>query len=269
MDKAELFNRQMWEVFGERGRLAEPLLWLASIAVGIVFCKSVYDNMESSFSQIKVYRALARRQQIEWSNRGFSTAHAIVVSTIAAYLLVYSDFFSDAAPYGPVVFRSTIFSQAVLGFSIGYFIADLSMIIWCYPDLGGWVYILHHGLSIASLALALHSGYAHIYLYLVLFSEFTTPFVNLRWYLSTAGQSGSNAYLLNGILLFLTWLIFRVLLFVYFFTHIYLHFDQVRQMHDAGFYFLFIAPPLLALMNLVWFRKISLGVVKAFKKKQK
>jgi hypothetical protein len=32
-----------------------------------------------------------------------------------------------------------------------------------------------------SIAMALFSGHAHIYIYLVLFTEITTPLVNARW----------------------------------------------------------------------------------------
>lgn len=47
--------------------------------------------------------------------RIFSTAHALVSSAIAFYLLYISDLFRESAPYGPVVFRSSILSQFGLG----------------------------------------------------------------------------------------------------------------------------------------------------------
>lgn len=42
--------------------------------------------------------------------------------------------------------------------------------------------LLHHLVSMLALILAVHSGHAHLYLYIVLLSECTTPFINLRWY---------------------------------------------------------------------------------------
>lgn len=213
------------------------------------------------------YKKLSKAEKIEWDNRGFSTVHAIVVSVTAAYLLFWSDFFKDEGPYGPVVFRSSILSQVILGVSIGYFISDLAMILWVYPALGGKEYVLHHLLSMISLSLSLYSAQAHFYLYVVLFSEITTPFVNLRWYLNMAGMKNSKAYVFNGILLFFGWLFARVLLFVYFFFHIYQHYDQVKEVFAAGFYFLFIAPPSLALMNLFWFYKIAKGMLRTLSKR--
>ena len=41
--------------------------------------------------------------------------------------------------------------------------------------------LLHHGLSMYAIGLALLSGKAHMYILMVLFTEVTTPFVNLRW----------------------------------------------------------------------------------------
>lgn len=204
---------------------------------------------------------------ITTKKRGFSTAHAILVSATAAHLLCFSDFFKEGGPFGSVVFRSSIMSQVILGVSIGYFISDLAMILWFYPALGGTEYVLHHLLSIISISLSLYSGHAHFYIYVVLFSEITTPFVNLRWYLSVAGMKKSKAYVVNGVFLFFGWLMARVLLFIYFFFHIYLHYDQVREIVPAGFYFLFIAPPVLALMNLFWFYKIAKGLLRNLSKR--
>ncbi|KAI5076167.1 hypothetical protein GOP47_0008232 [Adiantum capillus-veneris] len=240
---------------------AEPILWFFSVTLGIIGCRVVYNVMQTS-SPIysSAYLKLSKLEKVEWDNRGFSTAHAIVVSMIAAYLLFLSDFFRDNETYGSVVFRSSIFSQVILGVSIGYFISDLAMILWFYPALGGKEYVLHHLLSMSSLAMSVYSGQGHFYLYVVLFSEITTPFVNLRWYLSKAGMKNSSAYVLNGVLLFLGWLIARVLLFIYFFVHLYLHYDQVKQVFTIGFYYLFIAPPALALMNLFWFYKVATDV---------
>ncbi|GKA58072.1 DNA polymerase epsilon catalytic subunit A-like protein [Tanacetum coccineum] len=46
--------------------------------------------------------------------------------------------------------------------------------------------ILHHGLSMFAIMQSLLSGEAKYYIFMVLFTEITTPFVNLRWYLDVA-----------------------------------------------------------------------------------
>uniref|UniRef100_A0A2P2JZR3 TLC domain-containing protein n=1 Tax=Rhizophora mucronata TaxID=61149 RepID=A0A2P2JZR3_RHIMU len=80
------------------------------------------------------------------------------------------------------------------------------MILWRFPELGGLEYVLHHCLSMYSILLSLISGQGQIYILMVLFTEITTPFVNLRWYLDSAGQKNSKLYICNGVMLFLVWL---------------------------------------------------------------
>lgn len=241
----------------------EQVLWSISIFGGIVMCKIVYEmtRVFSSFC-FKGYTSLSEDQKIEWNNRGFSTFHAILVAAISFYLLMLSDTFEGNNGNKLIVNERSILSDAAFGISIGYFLSDLGMIIWLFPALGGREYILHHGLSLYSIVLALVSGKAHFYILLVLLSEITTPFINLRWYLDNAGKKNSVAYLCNGVALFIVWLVARILLFIYFFMHIYQHFDQVKTIFPLGFYSLLTAPSLLAVMNLFWFSKIFKGMLK-------
>jgi len=215
----------------------------------------------------KGYHKLTKSEQIEWNNRSFSTAHAILVSVVSIYLLFFSDIFRDNAQDGPVTLRNSLFSTFILGVSMGYFLSDLGMILWLYPALGGKEYVLHHLLSMSAIALSIFSGQAQIYIYMVLLSESTTPEINLRWYLDTAGLKKSTVYVMNGVALFLVWLVARVILFIYLFIHIYIHYDEVKLIIPAGFYSLFITPPLLSLMNIYWFGRIIKGLRKTLSKR--
>ncbi|EOA19305.1 hypothetical protein CARUB_v10002501mg [Capsella rubella] len=71
--------------------------------------------------------------------------------------------------------------------------------------------------------------------------------------LNVKGGSSNTSYTLKGIALFLGWLVGRILLFIYFFVHMYLHFHQVKQVFPLGYYSLLTIPPALAVMNLIWF----------------
>ncbi|XP_019188193.1 PREDICTED: transmembrane protein 56-B isoform X2 [Ipomoea nil] len=197
---------------------------------------------------------------------GFSTFHALIVAAASLYLLVGSNLFHDSSRDELVINRTSAFSDTILGISTGYFLTDLAMIIYNFPALGGLEYVLHHGLSMLSIVQSLVSGQGLIYILMVLFSESTTPFVNLRWYLDVAGQKSSRLYLFNGVALFFGWLVARILLFIYFFCHIFTHFDQVKQVYPMGFYTLLTVPPVLTMMNLFWFTKIAKGMVKTLVK---
>ncbi|WOL16194.1 hypothetical protein Cni_G24976 [Canna indica] len=247
----------------------EQLLWPISVFSGIIMSKVVYEvTRKISMAYIKGYNKLSRLQKIEWNNRGFSTFHAMVAAAVSFYLLVVSDLFKSGAQQEFLVNRKSLLSDTIFGISLGYFLSDLAMILWLFPSLGGKEYVLHHGVSMYSILLALLSGKAHIYILMVLFTEATTPFVNLRWYLDLAGQKNSNLYVYNGVALFFGWLVVRILLFIYFFTHIYLHFDQVKTIFPLGLYSLLTAPPALAMMNVIWFWKIFKGMMKTLSKKR-
>lgn len=211
---------------------------------------------------------LSTMQKVEWNNRGFSTFHALVAAAVSFYLVMISDLFNEDVHNGTIIDIKSWLSDSMFGVSIGYFMTDLAMILWYFPSLGGKEYILHHGLSMYAIGLALLSGQAHMYILMVLFTEVTTPFVNLRWYLDVAGQKTSNLYLYNGVALFVGWLIARIILFIFLFTHMYFHFDQAKSMFPLGFYSLLTVPPAVAAMNVIWFSKILKGMVKTLSRRK-
>ncbi|CAN8325283.1 unnamed protein product [Cochlearia groenlandica] len=251
--------------------LSDPFLPYTSLLVGIFLCKMVYDFTESlSLIHVKPYSALTKIKRIEWNNRGISTVHAVFISFLSLYFVFFSDLFSDqrSTQEEPMVFRSSSLSNFGLGVSVGYFLADLGMIFWLYPSLGGSEYILHHCLSGLSVAYSLFYREAQVYTYMVLISEVTTPEINLRWYLDIAGFKRSKAYLINGVAIFFAWLIARIVLFIYMFYHVYMHYDQVVKMQTFGFLLVFVVPVLLSVMNLIWFGKIVKGMKKTLEKRQ-
>ncbi|KAL6610473.1 hypothetical protein ACP70R_040442 [Stipagrostis hirtigluma subsp. patula] len=207
--------------------LADSYVLYTAVLGGILMCKLSYDitHIISSVC-FKGYASLTKMRKIEWNNRGMSTVHALFITIMSAYLVFFSSLFSDQLD-GPITFRSSHLSNLTLGVSVGYFIADLAMILWFYPSLGGMEYIIHHMLSLVSVVYAMLSGEGQLYTYMVLISETTTPGINLRWFLDIAGMKHSKAYLLNGVAMFLTWLVARIILFIYLFYHIFINYDQV------------------------------------------
>ncbi|XP_011100502.1 transmembrane protein 56-B [Sesamum indicum] len=248
---------------------AESFVIDTSIIVGIFVCKTVYDlSRLMSAGYFKSYLNLTKSQQIEWSNRAISTFHAVYIATVSLYLLFWSDLYSDDLHHGPITLRSSTLSVFALGVSVGYFLSDFSMIIWFYPSLGGMEYVIHHILSLVGVMYTMLTGEGQLYTYMVLVSEATTPWINLRWYLDAAGMKRSSAYIVNGVVIFIAWLVARILWFVYLFYHVYLHFDQVKQMHTTGIILVLLLPALLSVMNLLWFRKIFKGLQKTLAKRE-
>lgn len=248
--------------------LADSFIPYASIIGGLVACKMVYDLTQLiSAVHFKSFSSLSKVQRNEWNNRSISTFHAIFITVMSLYFVFWSDLYSDELLAGFVTFRSSSLSTFSLGVSVGYFLADLGMICWFYPSLGGMEYVVHHLLSIAAVAYAMLTGEGQLYTYMVI-SETTTPGINLRWYLDVAGMKRSGAYVMNGVVIFFAWLVARILLFIYLFYHIYLHYDQVKQMHNIGLLLVVVVPSVLAVMNLMWFAKIIKGLKKTLTKRQ-
>ncbi|GAB2213511.1 hypothetical protein Droror1_Dr00017818 [Drosera rotundifolia] len=249
--------------------LADSFIPYTSLIAGILACKVIYDLTDRISSlHFKSYSGLTKAQRIEWNNRGMSTVHAVFIAAMSLYFVFWSDLFGDDRTTELVTFRSSALSTFALGVSVGYFIADLSMILWLYPSLGGREYVLHHSLSCISVAYSMFSGEGQLYTFMVLISEVTTPEINMRWFLDTAGLKRSSAYILNGIVIFFAWLVARILLFVYMFDHVYLHYHQVIQLHPFGYFLVSVVPSVLAVMNLIWFGKIIKGLKKTLTKKQ-
>ncbi|KAI3700183.1 hypothetical protein L2E82_44804 [Cichorium intybus] len=249
--------------------LADAFMPYTSVLGGIFATKMVYDltQLISTF-YFRTYAGLTKIQRIEWNNRGMSSIHAIFITAMSLYFVFWSDLYSDQYTDGPVTFRNSPLSTFALGVSVGYFLSDLGMIIWLYPSLGGLEYVVHHTLSAIAVGYAMFTGEGQLYTFMVLISELTTPEINLRWYLDTAGLKKSNAYLINGVVIFFAWMVARILLFVYMFYHVYLHYHQVIEMHPIGFLLVFTVPSVLGAMNLMWFGKIIKGMMKTLAKRQ-
>lgn len=247
---------------------ADPFILCASVISSIFACKMIYDLSQLiSPVYFKSYSSLAKSKQIEWNNRAISTFHAVFIATMSLYLILCSDLYSDNQLRGPITLRSSKLSTSALGVSVGYFITDLGMILWFYPSLGGMEYVIHHLLSMTGVTYAMLTGEAQVYTFMVLISEATTPSINLRWYLDETGMKRSRAYTINGIVMFLAWLVARILLFVYLFYHAYLHYNQVEQMHVFGRRLALVIPSALTVMNLIWFWKILKGLKKTLAKR--
>ncbi|GER44526.1 hypothetical protein STAS_21430 [Striga asiatica] len=195
-----------------------------------------------------------------------STFHAVYITFVSFYFVFWSDLFTGKLNNGPITLQSSTISTCALGVSIGYFLSDLSTIIWFYPSLGGMEYVIHHFISLVAVSYAMLTSEAQFYTFIVLISEATTPWINLRWYLDAAGMKGSRVYLVNGMLVFLAWLVVRILLFIYLFCHMYRYYDQVKQMHTTGQILVLLVPSVLSVMNWIWFCKIFKGLKKTLSK---
>ena len=101
---------------------------------------------------------------------------------------------------------------------------------WCIFDLAQVVYyfrhwdgmgatLVHHISAILAWLLYLEGGYGHALSLLGVFCEATNPFMNLRYFLSTAEMKASTLYMANGLAFCLSWLLVRILFAIPFGTY--------------------------------------------------
>ncbi|KAI7845956.1 hypothetical protein COHA_000502 [Chlorella ohadii] len=162
------------------------------------------------------------------------------------------------------VLRTSPLSDAALGFSLGYFLTDLLLLVVHYPSFGGPEMAVHHVAALVSVAAAAFQGQAHAYTLALLATECTTPFVNLRWVLDKGGWKEHPVYTANGVALLLSWMVARVLLFLKFFHHVAAHHHEFSLITPLSRWLIYTVPITLFCLNVFWFYKILLGALKLF-----
>lgn len=243
----------------QEGRLTGDGLCAFWAVVSTVFCTLVY-KLSRFYSPLlfKSYRGLSLRDKREWDVRYGSMPHAFLCIVYACVMLS-GDFFYKEAPV-PSVFRTCDTSYTALGISLGFFIVDF-VISWKY-HMGGNEMLAHHIGAISSVLVAVLLGQGHMHTIWMLVTEATTPFVNLRWWLDKANMKATLLYFYNGVSIFLTWIIFRLVTFPPFFYVVWQQRGQVELLWPGSVVLLMIVPFLLLFLNIMWFYKIVKGVIK-------
>ncbi|GAQ81464.1 hypothetical protein KFL_000810050 [Klebsormidium nitens] len=237
--------------------------WVPAAIFGAVASLSVFILSATYSPLLEAYRKLPPMKKTEWDNRMFSTTHSLFV-TFAAISFFRSSLFLEPslAKDDLVILRATPFTFAAFGLSLGYFLLDIAMMTFYYPALGGAEYLVHHVAAALAILTALVTGNGHVFIMIVFVTEMTTPFVNLRWYLSNSGLRQSVWYTINGVLLFVGWLTARVLVFLYLFWYMYDHRDELHVFTPTQKAALFGLPPIFFVLNLYWFLRILVGMLK-------
>lgn len=235
-------------------------------------------------SRVPAYASLPRHHKLDLDSRLGSNLHA-VASTALAVVCVLSLWgveasaaaaFSSSSPSTsatathplPLALRTSPLSFAALGMSLGYFAADLALVLRHAPALGGPEVVAHHAAALASLLVAAVTGHGHAHTLALLVSESTTPFVNARVYLERAGPAWKRGrcYAANGVAMLLAWAVARVGLFAAFFAHLAAFPGAgaagVLAMAPAARALIAVVPPLLAALNAYWFCLIARGAWK-------
>ncbi|XP_072104370.1 TLC domain-containing protein 4-B-like isoform X2 [Mobula birostris] len=121
------------------------------------------------------YTRLSQAQKTEWHSRCVSTIHALVVGSLALYILWFDDDVNRDRIWGdPRLVKVNI------AIASGYLINDLMLLLWHWKTLGDRYFISHHLAALYAYQYVLARGLLPYFANFRLIAELSTPFVNQR-----------------------------------------------------------------------------------------
>jgi hypothetical protein len=92
----------------------------------------------------------------------------------------------------------------------GYLLCDSAFVVYYNTQWAGWqATFIHHGCALCCWGHLLTGDFGHTLGLIAILAEFTTPFVNARWFLDKLGMKSSQLYFYNGLAMTFSWFIFR------------------------------------------------------------
>lgn len=248
----------------DQGRLTLKGVCAFWAVVSLIACALTY-YLGRFYSPLlfRTYPRLSDRDKREWDVRYASMPHSFLCVWFAYVMLWKSDFFFKESEV-PSMLRSNEITHTMLGISWGYFVVDF--LVCLKYHMGGNEMLLHHVGSLSSVTAAIITGKGHMHALWMLVTEFTTPFINFRWWFDKAGMKSSPLYFYNGVCILVGWFLARIVVFPPFFYVVYQQREQVKYLNSGTKLLLFVFPPILYMLNLFWFHKIVKGVMKMLNK---
>ncbi len=244
---------------------ANRVIWVAlGLIVHVTVYKYAFPAVFSATS--KTYKKYLQESQLnkkaEWDSRGTSTFHAILASSAAVYTFLVAQEFNDFD-----LLRITPFCEIWLMFSLGYFLYDIFIIFKYFP--GDYSSLVHHCIAISIHILICATGTCTLIQMGYVLTEMSTPFVNARFFLMDSGMRNSKTYVANGLLMFVTFFVFRMPMIPFVPVIFYIKYDQylkIPMLVRCVYLLLYV---LISTLNLIWFYKITRGVIKTLTTPQK
>lgn len=215
---------------------------------------------------IPEYKTWTVNKQMDWIARITSTVHAVIFTSLSFYILFVSQKVYDTVLQGSLENECPL-SLPTLSISLAYFLLDIIYVIKYFKDK---MTIVHH--LGAGLGAFLITGYELGPIYMLSFgmTEASTPFVNMRSHLYDLGYKNSMMYALNGLAMWLCFLIFRMPLIGYI-PYLIFQYHWEPIMVRGTFLMAFIVIfgySAISILNIWWFYLITKGLLKVLSKKK-
>lgn len=212
-----------------------------------------YFKTHDLFSSIKGFD-----NKINFVVRMVSSIHA-VLSTGAALLVLY---FDKDIYLNELLFKSYGITLT-LTLSIGYMAYDIC-IMSLYRQTGDAASFLHHFVSIVAFHACSTRGVFPLIAIVRLTSEFSTPFINNRWFMVTLNKKDSKYFKYNAYIMVITFCLCRIFPIVPIWLQFYSLINTPTWNQISLFdKFLCVGSSMpLDILNVWWFSKIVKGALK-------
>ncbi|KAM5202499.1 TLC domain-containing protein 4-like isoform 1-T16 [Hipposideros larvatus] len=206
------------------------------------------------------FNSLSFEKKIEWNSRVGSTCHSLVVGFLGLYIFLF-----DEATIADPLWGDSSLVKVNISISSGYLVSDLFIIILYWKVIGDKYFIIHHCTALYAYFLLLKDGVLSYIGNFRLLAEFSSPFVNQRWFFEALKYPKfSKANVINGILMTVVFFVVRIATIPPFYGYIYSVLGTEAYVR-LGFLIQFSwisSCVILDVMNVMWMIKITKGCIK-------
>ena len=188
---------------------------------------------------------------------------------VTCYLLLFDQIREE------YIFSQSVIGRALLRFSIGYFSADLVLVMLDSKMRKDVLGVMHHLLGIVGIWLGVY--YDGVALYWVVYrfiTESSTPFVNLLQCMNAIGYPRqSTLFITNSMLLMTTFYLTRIFIIPYhwlgLYYYVYLDPSVTTIWPVVIQYWIVVTFLLFDVINLIWAYRLTKGAYKVVKRSWK
>lgn len=211
------------------------------------------------------FRSFDELRQRDWISRWISTLHAIIFAGLSFYILFVSGEIFKVI-YAGGIGTTCPLTYPTLLFSCGYFIVDSIFALMYFNDKGT---IAHH-FAATIICFTICTWQAGPF-YMIWFglTEASTPFVNMRVFLTDLNLKDSPLFVANGIGMWLGFLIFRMPM-IFCIPYYMLRYSYNYFKYEAPLVHFIAASTvylIISSLNVYWFYLITKGLLKALSRK--
>lgn len=147
----------------------------------------------------------ARRNAWKWRNIATSFVHSFITAVWAVLC-----FFLHPQMAEDLIETFSVFSHALVSFSIGYFIYDFFDMLFNQKLSHSWELLFHHLVVVTCFGLSVLSGHYVGFAVVALLVELNSVFLHLRQLLRMANMAKGTPYRVNSIINLGTYVVFRI-----------------------------------------------------------